>query len=268
MSDKFILTNGIDMSKKFKAIYPHIIVGNDITNPYYTIHWYDPDLKQITVGFGSYDLKLVHQWLQDCFEVISPSPDYLIDQLSKKESDLSYTLMGVMHSVDKWLDGDELKQDEVNRAATMREKTLQIVEKLEKEKDNIQGHLTSLKHRYDVAKSEVARLSEVQVQYVRAYFEEFITRLIRDCQMTTLDTSLLGAICKDLMEAMEVDFANLADFTHLIEVRAYQELVEKIKLHSRKMQSSDFSGEFWDKAVLVTDIDNLLKEKVDKKNVD
>ena len=41
---------------------------------------------------------------------------------------LKYTLVGVMHSVDKWLDGDELKQDEVNRAITMREKTLRIVE--------------------------------------------------------------------------------------------------------------------------------------------
>lgn len=41
---------------------------------------------------------------------------------------LEYTLLGVMHSVDKWLDGDELEQDEVNRAITMREKTLQIVE--------------------------------------------------------------------------------------------------------------------------------------------
>ena len=33
-----------------------------------------------------------------------------------------------MHSVDKWLDGKELEQDEVNRAATMREKTLRIIE--------------------------------------------------------------------------------------------------------------------------------------------
>ena len=43
---------------------------------------------------------------------------------------LEYTLLGVMHSVDKWLDGDELKQNEVDRAVTMREKTLQIVERL------------------------------------------------------------------------------------------------------------------------------------------
>lgn len=46
----------------------------------------------------------------------------------KAYTDLEYTLIGVMHSVDKWLEGDELKQDEVNRAATMREKTLRIIE--------------------------------------------------------------------------------------------------------------------------------------------
>lgn len=43
---------------------------------------------------------------------------------------LELTLRGVMHSVDKWLEGDELKQNEVDRAVTMREKTLQIVERL------------------------------------------------------------------------------------------------------------------------------------------
>ena len=51
------------------------------------------------------------------------------DVAPKSEVDnLEYTLMGVMHSVDKWLEGDELKQNEVNRAITMREKTLRIIE--------------------------------------------------------------------------------------------------------------------------------------------
>ncbi len=55
--------------------------------------------------------------------------DYLKDAAPRAEVDnLEYTLAGVMHSVDKWLDGDELEQDEVNRAVTMREKTLRIIE--------------------------------------------------------------------------------------------------------------------------------------------
>ena len=47
---------------------------------------------------------------------------------------------------------------------------------------------------------------------------------------------------------------------------AYKEFARRLKDHSRKMQSSDFSGEFWDRAVLVTDIDNLIKEMVGENN--
>lgn len=62
--------------------------------------------------------------------------DYIpaADVAPKSEVDkLEYTLLGVMHSVDKWLDGDELEQDEVNRAITMREKTLRIIESAKSE---------------------------------------------------------------------------------------------------------------------------------------
>lgn len=53
------------------------------------------------------------------------------DVVSKKKyDDLDLTLTGVMHFVDKWLDGEELERDEVNRAAAMREKTLKIIEEL------------------------------------------------------------------------------------------------------------------------------------------
>ena len=52
-----------------------------------------------------------------------------INNLQTEKEKLEYILMGVMHSVDKWLEGDELNHDETNRAVIMREKTLQIVEK-------------------------------------------------------------------------------------------------------------------------------------------
>ena len=51
------------------------------------------------------------------------------DVVPKSEVErLEYILLGVMHSVDKWLDGAELEQSEINRAITMREKTLNIIE--------------------------------------------------------------------------------------------------------------------------------------------
>lgn len=47
--------------------------------------------------------------------------------LGKKRDDLALMLEGVMLNVDKWLDGDELNQDPVNRAITMREKILYLL---------------------------------------------------------------------------------------------------------------------------------------------
>lgn len=54
-----------------------------------------------------------------------------IKKLQISNDELEYTLAGVMHSVDKWLVGDDFEHDEVQRAAIMREKTLQIIEKLD-----------------------------------------------------------------------------------------------------------------------------------------
>lgn len=66
------------------------------------------------------------------FKVVMKMP--AVDVVPKSEADrLEYTLLGVMHSVDKWLDGDELKKDEVNRAITMREKTLRIIERAKRD---------------------------------------------------------------------------------------------------------------------------------------
>lgn len=52
--------------------------------------------------------------------------EYMV-ALGKKRDELELTLEGVMWSVDKWLEGDELKQDPVNRAITMREKILKLL---------------------------------------------------------------------------------------------------------------------------------------------
>ena len=68
------------------------------------------------------------------FVLDCPLPDMPTEDVvpRKEVNDLEYKLIGVMHSVDKWLECDELNQDEVNRAITMREKTLNIVEELQK----------------------------------------------------------------------------------------------------------------------------------------
>ena len=67
-----------------------------------------------------------------------------IEKLQAENDDLFYTLEGVMHSVDKWLDDGDYSPNRVQRAATMREKTLQIVERLQKERDGLAKELFNL----------------------------------------------------------------------------------------------------------------------------
>ena len=64
----------------------------------------------------------------DCFNISKAGALDIIYRLQAENENLEYKLAGVMHFVDKWLDGAELEQNEVNRASAMREKTLQIVE--------------------------------------------------------------------------------------------------------------------------------------------
>ena len=87
----------------------------------------------------------------------------LINRLQKENADLFFKLQGVMHSVDKWLDGDELKQDEANRAATMREKTLQITEKQQAEIERLQHEILSCNTKIEV-------LQEVKEQLEKDVF--------------------------------------------------------------------------------------------------
>ncbi len=83
--------------------------------------------------------------------------DEIAEQQAEKER-LGYVLMAVMHSVDKWLEGDELKQDEANRACTMREKTLKITEKLHKKIDDLKKNNQEQWVAIERRKSEIERL--------------------------------------------------------------------------------------------------------------
>ena len=77
-----------------------------------------------------------------CASEISKDTLAYINKLEAEKGNLKYTLLGVMHFVDKWLDGNELKQDEVNRADTMRHKTLQIIEEQQAKIDRLETVLS------------------------------------------------------------------------------------------------------------------------------
>ena len=121
------------------------------------------------VGIGKADRKAftvpeyADGW-NSAIEIIENSPT--ADVVPRSEVyKIERTLLGVMHSVDKWLEGDELKQDEVNRAIAMREKTLRIVESarndVEEYKHNWQkihdSYTADCAEHYNKGRSEVAR---------------------------------------------------------------------------------------------------------------
>lgn len=99
-----------------------------------------------------------------------------VDELNRQQAeieDLIYKLLGVMHSVDKWLDGDELKGDEVQRAATMREKTLQITEKQQAEIERLQNEKQKI-HKI-IPKMIKAAKSEAVREFAERVKEEAVT---------------------------------------------------------------------------------------------
>lgn len=55
------------------------------------------------------------------------------------------------------------------------------------------------------------------------------------------------------------DWLDKLEGEKLIKIEAYKEFADKIKRHARKMNGYDLCEPFWDYAVLVEDIDSILK---------
>jgi hypothetical protein len=102
------------------------------------------------------------------------------DVVPKSEVErLEYTLTGVMHSVDKWLDGEELKQDEVNRAITMREKTLLIIENAKSGYEYLKKLLDDKCDRcIEGEKQRVVRVAREIFEDIEKYYKEKIYLLM------------------------------------------------------------------------------------------
>ena len=117
-------------------------------------------------------------------------------------------------------------------------KSYDIIVEKDAEIFNLNKEISALKLKNDEflksnekAKAEIERLRGVQIQYVRAYFNEFVQRLKSDCSLALLDTDLLNKVIDDLVEAMEVDFGNISDFTALIKSEAYREFAKYLTKH-------------------------------------
>lgn len=104
--------------------------------------------------------------------------------------------------------------------------------------------------------AEIERLQKVQVQYVKAYFDEFVERLKFDISLAKLDSGLLDYVIDELVETMKIEFSREADFTDLIKSEAIKEFAERLK----GFRNGDY--------IFVTTklIDNLVKEMLGDEN--
>lgn len=61
----------IRKAAKIKTHFARIVVDGPVMNPCYSILWYDPSDRDYHIGYSSYSLMNVYDWLRDEFEITS-----------------------------------------------------------------------------------------------------------------------------------------------------------------------------------------------------
>lgn len=55
---------------KIKVTSAEIVVHGTSDKPYYEVKYFDISDGEYHIGYGSYDLKNVFQWINECFEIV------------------------------------------------------------------------------------------------------------------------------------------------------------------------------------------------------
>ena len=55
---------------KIKTHHARIVVDGTADKPYYSIEWFDPIKKEYYLGYSSYCIGTVFNWLSECFEIV------------------------------------------------------------------------------------------------------------------------------------------------------------------------------------------------------
>ena len=82
---------------KVKVASAEIIVSGKADKPYYEIKYYDLSKNEWCIGYGSYELKFVFQWLNECFELAKEPQECNSDLISKLAEDFYYIENGKIH---------------------------------------------------------------------------------------------------------------------------------------------------------------------------
>ena len=69
---------------KIKTSFARIVVEGTPEKPYYNIEYFDPMDKEYHIGFGSYYLDNVFNWLAEEFEITEPRTETNTDCISRK----------------------------------------------------------------------------------------------------------------------------------------------------------------------------------------
>ena len=62
---------------KIKTHYARIVVGGTAEKPCYSIEWYDPLKKEYNLGYSSYYIGYVFNWLSEYFEIVDKDTNVL-----------------------------------------------------------------------------------------------------------------------------------------------------------------------------------------------
>lgn len=86
--------------KKVKAINPQIVVHGTLEKPYYEISYYDTTDNQWHIGYSSYDLYIVKEYLDNYFEIIEADVEPVKHgEWHKWENTMNSKTLGVFCSI-------------------------------------------------------------------------------------------------------------------------------------------------------------------------
>ena len=81
---------------KIKTHYARIVVGGTAEKPCYSIEWYDPLEKEYNLGYSSYYIGYVFNWLSEYFEIVDKDTNVLTnaDRIrAMSDEELAWELM-------------------------------------------------------------------------------------------------------------------------------------------------------------------------------
>lgn len=70
-----VSADGCDEVSKIKTPFAWIIVEGTAAKPYYSILWWDTEKRECYVGYSSYSLEYVFNWLKENFEITEEYAD-------------------------------------------------------------------------------------------------------------------------------------------------------------------------------------------------